>query len=62
MFYPRSDRKKLQSSVRFYLAFTCLTMGGLTFLRILYPQKGHFISGVIANWSAVSLDPQLIHS
>jgi hypothetical protein len=27
-----------------------------------YPQNGHLISGVIANWSAVKCWPQLMHS
>jgi hypothetical protein len=37
-------------------------MGGLTFFNIRYPQIGHFISGVTASCSAVTLAAQLAHS
>jgi hypothetical protein len=47
---------------RYYRAFRWRTIGGLTFFRMRYPQMGHFISGVTANCSAVTLVPQLMHS
>ncbi len=48
-------------SLFFYIAFNCLTMGCLIFLKTLNPHI-HFISGKYESSSAVTNVPQDMHS